>query len=119
MRELETVQTISKLNRVFAVDEKGSGGANHQYSVITQDGGDLISVIGFQTGARHTEKSITGVLDCDLLEMTRDRLTSFQNGAFASEYNEQALYHVEQALYWLNKRVEDRVVRGVLGKEAK
>lgn len=39
----------------------------------------------------------------------------FQEGEFATEYNEKALEHIEQALYWLNKRVEDRAKRNVLG----
>ena len=33
MRELTTIQKREKLNKVFAVDEKGNGGANHEYSI--------------------------------------------------------------------------------------
>lgn len=31
MKKIETVQKQEKLNEVYAVDEKGSGGAYHRY----------------------------------------------------------------------------------------
>ena len=71
--------------------------------------------IDFQCGPRKEENSQNGVIDSDLLEIVRDRLKSFQAGPFASVYNEEALYHVEEALFFLNKRVEDRIQRNVLG----
>lgn len=120
MRELETIQTQEKLNSVYAMDERGSGGANHRYYIQhNKNGIKSETVIQFQQGARMLDDSISGVLDCDLLEITRDRLKSFQQGEFASEYNEQALFHVEKALHWMNKRIEDRITRNVLGKEEK
>lgn len=120
MRELETIQTQEKLNKVFAADEKGNGGANHQYNIVglpidENDMGVFQEIIRFQNGARKLDDSVHGVLDTDLLEIVRDRLTSFQAGAFASEYNEKALFHIEEALKWMNKRVEDRISRNVLG----
>lgn len=119
MRELETIQTQEKLNKVFAVDEKGNGGANHQYAIVPineeEERLEPLAEIQFQNGARKLEDSIHGVLDSDLLEIARDRLISFQAGAFASEYNEKALYHIDEALRWMNKRVEDRIARNVLG----
>ena len=33
MRELNTIQKVEKLNRVFATDEIGNGGANHEYMI--------------------------------------------------------------------------------------
>ena len=33
MRELNTIQKVEKLNRVFATDEAGNGGANHEYMI--------------------------------------------------------------------------------------
>lgn len=33
MRVLSTIQKREKLNSVYAVDEKGCGGANHHYKV--------------------------------------------------------------------------------------
>lgn len=75
--------------------------------------------IQFQKGLRNEPTSQHGVLDSDLLEVVRDRLKAFQCGEFATEYNEQALKHVEEALNWLNKRVEDRITRNVLGSYKK
>lgn len=51
----------------------------------------------------------------DLLEIVMDRLKSFQYGPFTSHYNEHALKHIEEALYCMNARVEDRIERNVLG----
>ena len=119
MRELITIQKREKLNTVFAVDEPGNGGANHEYAVsfigaVSKD--DVKGVkIQFQHGARKDENAIHGILDTDLLEIVRDRLKGFQNGDFATRENAIALTHIEEALLWMNKRVEDRAERNVLG----
>ena len=118
MRKLETIQKREKLNDVFAVDEIGPGGANHEYHITLNNGKDTasdVAIIQMQKGPRKNVDSIHGVIDSDVLEIVRDRLKAFQAGPFASEYNEQALKHIEQALTWMNKRVEDRVKRNVLG----
>lgn len=116
-RELSTIQQREKLNHVFSVDEKGPGGAHHVYSINgTVRGKDYtVQNIIFQNGPRNSYDSVSGVLDCDLLEIVRDRLKSFQSGEFATEYNTHALFHIEEALMWMNKRVEDRIERNVLG----
>lgn len=125
MRVLSTIQKREKLNSVYAVDEKGCGGANHHYKVVysTIDFDDRIEKtaadIQFQCGPRNEFGSIHGVLDTDLLEIVRDRLKGFQSGEFATEYNARALEHIEDALMWLNRRVEDRIERNVLGTEEK
>lgn len=121
MRKLETIQTKEKLNEVFAVDEVGPGGANHEYNIILNDAYDKdyasdVVVIQFQKGPRKEENSIHGVLDTDLLEIVRDRLKAFQFGPYSSEYNKKALIGVEIALNALNQRVEDRIARNVLGR---
>ena len=43
----------------------------------------------------------------------------FQDGPYASEYNTKALEHIELALMYLNRRVEDRIERNVLGTNNK
>lgn len=113
MRVLNTIQKREKLNTVIAVGDKGAGGANHQYVIEVDGPEDLL--IKFQEGPRNVEGSTPGVIDTDLLEIVRDRLKCFQEGEFATEYNAQALLHVEEALMWLNRRVEDRIERQVLG----
>ena len=120
MRELETVQKREKLNKVIAVDEKGNGNAHHRYRVEWDINGYVgANEIQFQNGARKESGSISGVLDNDLLEIVKDRISSFQSGPFPSEENEQVLHHVEQALYWMNERVENRIKRNVLGTNQK
>ena len=124
MKELSTIQKREKLNKVYAVDEKGNGGANHKYQIFmagcnpntSEDG---IAEIQFQKGARKEPDSIHGVIDTDLLEIVRDRLKAFQAGPFATRENACALTHIEEALMWMNRRVEDRIERNVLGRNEK
>lgn len=71
--------------------------------------------IKFQKGPRKEATSQHGVLDTDLLEIVRHRLQCFQAGEFATRENAIALTHIEEALLWMNKRVEDRIERNVLG----
>lgn len=121
MRELSTIQKREKLNRVVAIDEKGCGNANHEYyiegcyPVGENDMGIFGVPISFQKGARKDKDAVHGVLDSDLLEIVRDRLKGFQSGEFATEYNAKALEHIEIALMYMNRRVEDRIERKVLG----
>lgn len=119
MRELNTIQKIEKLNRVFANDDGDMvGGAPHHYIVRRSDVDEdsyTIAHINFQCGPRYDENSRIGVIDTDLLEICRDRLKGFQSGKFATEDNAKALEHIEIALMYMNKRVMDRYERNVLG----
>lgn len=124
MRELSTIQKREKLNKIFAIDEIGPGGANHQYEIVANNMDSLDhtvvpTIIQFQCGPRKEPDSLHGVIDTDLLEIVRDRLKSFQAGPFSSRENACALTHIEEALMWLNRRVEDRIERGVLGQNQK
>lgn len=121
MSELSTIQKREKLNEVYAVDEKGSGGAHHEYLIVSYKGlkKAVETKIQFQKGARKEAGSVSGVIDTDLLEIVRDRLKSFQAGSFSCEYNAKALEHIELALMYMNRRVEDRIERNVLGTNSK
>lgn len=124
MRELSTIQKREKLNKVYAVDEPGTGNASHEYRIEPRGcdeygNGYPSQHISFQHGARKAPDSTPGVLDTDLLEIVRDRLRGFQSGEFACRENACALTHIEEALMWLNRRVEERIERGVLGTENK
>lgn len=122
MEKLNTIQKREKLNDVYAVDEKGNGGANHIYDIKWDAlGNGYISTnrIMFQNGARKLSDSTHGVLDTDLLEIVRHRLQAFQSGPFSSRENAVALTHIEEALMWMNRRVEDRIERNVLGTNDK
>jgi len=122
MRKLNTIQKRENLNEVYAVDEKGNGGANHEYHIkYDKFNNGYISThqIQFQNGARKETNSIHGILDTDLLEIVRDRIKGFQSGNFATEYNAKALENIELALMYMNRRVEDRIERNVLGSDKK
>jgi hypothetical protein len=123
MEKLSTIQKREKLNDVFVLDEKGNGGANHLYSIcpVHNENCDVTAYVNIQmqNGARKLPDSIHGVLDTDLLEIIRHRLQCFQQGTFATRENAIALTHIEEALLWMNKRVEDRIERNVLGTNNK
>lgn len=121
MEKLLTIQKREKLNNVYVIDEKGPGGAYHRYIVkdAIDEGKKECAEIIFQKGARKLEDSAHGILDTDLLEIVRHRLSCFQKGEFSTRENAIALTHIEEALLWLNKRVEDRIERNVLGTDNK
>ena len=118
MEKLNTIQKREKLNDIYAIGDKGNGGAYHTYDITYDSKGDgYISNhrVSFQNGARKMNGSTNGVLDSDLLEIVRHRLECFQEGEYATMGNDIALYHIETALLWMNKRTEDRIERNVLG----
>lgn len=117
--KLSTIQKREKLNEVQVIGDKGNGGAYHVYNVVSlvEEGvvSQMVGAVHFQNGARKDPKSKHGVLDTDLLEIVRHRLQCFQEGDFKTRENAVALTHIEEALLWMNKRVEDRIERNVLG----
>ena len=120
MEELSTIQKREKLNVVCRAGEPGPGGALHDYVIYKAEQApgtprEAVGCILFQRGARKDPEARNGVLDTDLLEIVRDRLKAFQAGEFATRENACALTHIEEALMWMNKRVEDRIERNVLG----
>ncbi len=129
MYKLSTIQKRENLNDVYMSGEKGVGGAGHDYIIVKAGcseiineeyikvvpGDEFLCTIHFQEGARKDPDAKHGVLDTDLLEIVRDRLKGFQSGEFATRENACALTHIEEALMWMNKRVEDRIERNVLG----
>ena len=114
-RELNTIQKVEKLNKVYAEEDRGPGNAPHYYCIADPKDGTVYAEINFQKGPRKDPESQHGVLDTDLLEIVRDRMKGFQSGEFATEDNAKALEHIELALMYLNKRVMDRYERNVLG----
>src|SRR5471030_2261899 len=121
--KLSTIQKREKLNIVSAEGKATNGGAYHRYyieSINCSEGDPIVQhAIQFQDGARNVEGSIPGIIDTDLLEIVRHRLQCFQKGDFASRDNAVALTHIEEALMWMNRRVEDRIERNVLGTNNK
>jgi hypothetical protein len=114
--ELKTIQKLFKLNHVFVADQKHPlNKGHHQYLIQVGDRPNHLVLIQFQKGPRKEEGSESGILDVDLLEIVRHRLQSFQTGPYATRENAIALTHVEEALLWMNKRVDDRADNGKLG----
>ncbi len=115
MEKLNTIQKRGKLNEVLVLDQPHSTNKGHHLYQINTAEHELLQQLSFQNGPRKEINSIQGILDTDLLEIVRHRLQSFQNGPFATRENAIALTHLEEALMWMNRRVEDRIEREVLG----
>lgn len=118
MEKLSTIQKRENLNEVQVIGDTGPGGAYHDYIIYHQcdkDRDETKTEIKFQKGPRTDDNSRGGVIDTDLLEIVRHRLQCFQQGEFATRENAIALTHIEEALLWMNKRVDDRIERNVLG----
>lgn len=115
MNTISTIQKREKLNEVCRMGVKGPGGAYHDYAVVNAETQEIVAAVEFQKGPRKDPDSRHGAIDSDLLEMVRDRLKAFQSSGYACEENAHALLHIEEALMWMNKRVEDRIERNVLG----
>jgi len=116
IKEIECIQKHFNLNSVVCMDEAHPvNSGHHHYAIIRADNGGDLMEIKFQNGPRNEPDSIHGILDVDLLEIVRHRLQSFQAGAYATRENALALTHIEEALLWMNKRVEDRAAKNTLG----
>jgi hypothetical protein len=110
----------NKYTKVICNDDPAIGnGACHKYSINSvvpnAEGFSLLSDIDFQDGPI-LESGVNGVQNEDLLVIVADRLRCFQGGNFACRENAIALTKIEEALLWLNKRTQDRINRGVEGK---
>lgn len=112
------IQKRNNLNSVFAIEtphlvNKGY----HAYKIVFghEEKFDQSTYLHFQNGPRNEEGSTPGILDTDLLEIVRHRLKSFQEGPFRTRENEIVITKIEEALLWLNKRVEDRFEKNTLG----
>ena len=106
---------------VHCLDEKGAGGAHHQYSVVVKEvdpekGGQLeLGDIRFQKGGI-VENGVNGLTNEALLAIVSHRLACFQAGPFPCDENLFALADAKSSLLWLTKRTKKRKARGVEGK---
>lgn len=99
---------------VYSNDEKGEGGAKHDYTIVSNETHKVFANIQFQNGAI-LESGINGCQNEDLIEIVLDRLRDFQNGKFPCRENAIAITKLEEALMWLDKRTLDRKKRNVEG----
>ncbi len=119
MREIST-HKINGLNEaidVQAIDEPGSGGANHHYTVCVP--GVTDANIVFQNGPIKEVGDANGISNESLVAVVIDRLQCFQKGPYACRENAIALTKLEEAMHWLHHRTNERLRRGVEGTHAK
>ena len=110
--KITTVQYKGNLNEVYRVAEKAVGNAYREYIIRTKEDDPVeLARIKFQKGARNEPGSEVGVIDSDL--------KLYQEGEFECTENAMALVHIETAIMWLNRRVEDRIKRDVIGTHKK
>ena len=132
MRELNShkVNPASDTLKIEVLDEPGSGGAHHCYSITGFDYamnrsvpdkrqyGDLkdedTAIVLFQNGPI-AEVGVNGLTHEALLAILIDRLECFQKGNFANPYNQRALEHLVGAQESLKDRTRERMTRGVEG----
>lgn len=69
-------------------------------------------------GSTELETVNDGTTNEEVLEVLIDRLTTL-NSKFPCRENAIAITNLETALLWLNKRTQDRLKRGVEGKQVK
>lgn len=121
MREL-TGHKVNPANdrlTVTVLDEPGSGGACHEYSIggYTQPHENGVvgdTLIRFQNGPI-AEVGVNGVTHEALLAILVDRLEKFQAGPYACRENALALTKLQDAQMWLQHRTRARMARGVEG----
>ena len=113
---------------IEAVDEPGSGGANHHYRIrgfnsqtnpscpyMKENGRPAEHAnILFQNGPIG-EVGTNGTTHEVLLAIIVDRLEGFQKGPYACRENAIALTKLQEATHWLNHRTALREARGVEG----
>jgi len=106
--------------QLIAIDDPGSGGANHEYKISGfRDADHPYGIpseltILFQNGPIK-EVGTNGVTHEVLLAILIDRLEGFQRGPFKNQDNEKALQHLRVAINALKSRTEKRIARGVEG----
>ena len=103
-----------RFTTVYAMDDPSFGGASHDYQ-ITRSTGPVLSIVSFQKGPVG-EVGLNGIFMEDLIAICIDRLQGFQSGDYACEENQNTLDSLLMALKYLNQRTEDRIHRGVEGK---
>lgn len=104
--------------QVFVMDEPSHGGACHEYIVANNQKDVVIDRIDFQKGPI-LEHGVNGTSNEALLAIVIHRLKCFQRGQFSCDENGKALFHVKEALRWLDIRTGSREKRGVEGTNQK
>lgn len=115
MREITDYAYGDHQSQLFATDQPGPGGANHEYMIVLCGSSYITVNLMFQRGGI-AEAGVNGITNEVLLAIVIDRLAAFDAGPFPSQENALALANCQQALAQLNQRTFDRINRGVEGK---
>lgn len=101
--------------KILCTDQPGPGGACHQYEIMKSETNLSLplTVIQFQKGGVKETGEVNGIFMEDLLNIVLDRLEHFQGGPLSCYENQKALGAVENAFYWLARRMTDRKYRGI------
>lgn len=86
---------------------------------VTNDGiadGEGIDIV-FCKGNKEDENALRqeGVFTETLIQTAKEYIESVNVGNMASRENSMAITKLDEALMWINKRAEDRKLRGVQG----
>jgi hypothetical protein len=92
--------------------------ATNSYRIIYSNSKRALNYIRFQDGPIK-ENGVNGARIEDFIGIMIDRLNQFQNSEFRCRENACAITKLEEALMWLNKRTQDRKLRGVEGTSNK
>lgn len=104
----------------FVMDKPGEGGACHEYTIssVKKDDHGLpleSTRIKFQKGSI-AEVGVNGCKMEDVMDILMHRLEGFQSGEFACQENGLALSYIKMAKQALERRTNNRQLRGVEGK---
>lgn len=102
---------------VMAMDERGPGGAHHEYHFFNGD--EEVGYLQFQKWPRNEPGSTPGVLTVAVLAALVDIQQDFDRGPYPSELGRQAGEKMKSAMKLLKRRADERAERGVLGVSAK
>lgn len=94
-------------------DELGLPAGGHTYGT-----GFSISWQRGPLGRADQRTKPNGAFVEDIIKAAEDRLGHCQRTNFKCDENDQAIIHLQRALYYLNQRTEDRTRRGVEGTHA-
>ena len=80
---------------------------------------ESLCFLQFQRGPFDAEGSTRGTLGAAVLAALIDHFQGFQAGPLASRENALVITKLQEALFWMRERADDRARRGVLGTMGK
>lgn len=116
---------------VRATDEPATeppgNSSHHRYEFIQQgidytsggQGDYPVGFIQFQRGPFDDPSSTEGTLGAAVVAALIDHYQGFQGGPLADRNTALAITKLQEALFWLRNRADERAARGVLGSMSK